>query len=109
MTSPRYVVVNLVLVMVVLTACSNVRESLGLGRSAPDEFAVADRPPLSIPPDFGLRPPQPGLPRPQEIDQSKRANDIVFGGGVSASPPADTSEVSDSEKSVADSNQCSEG
>ena len=41
-----------------LAACSSIREDLGLGRSPPDEFAVIDRPPLSMPPDFGLRPPR---------------------------------------------------
>lgn len=75
-----------------LTACSSVREDLGLGRSPPDEFAVIDRPPLAMPPDFGLRPPMPGAPRPQEVDPSLRANDVLFGsagqaaGGRDASP-----------------------
>ncbi len=43
----------------------------GLTRDAPDEFTVTTQPPLSIPPDFNLRPPQPGAPRPQT--QSDRA------------------------------------
>jgi hypothetical protein len=62
-----------------LTACGDIRDDLGLGRSAPDEFAVVDRAPLSVPPDFTLRPPQPGAPRPQEVDPSQRASDVVFG------------------------------
>ena len=62
-----------------LSACSDIRESLGMGRSAPDEFAVVDRPPLAMPPDFGLRPPAPGAPRPQEIDPSQRASETLFG------------------------------
>ena len=56
---------------VALSACGSVREDLGLGRSPPDEFAVIDRPPLSMPPDFSLRPPTPGAPRPQETDPSR--------------------------------------
>jgi hypothetical protein len=42
-----------------LSACggSNAREILGLGRKNPDEFRVVSRPPLSMPPDFTLRPP----------------------------------------------------
>lgn len=64
---------------VLLTACGSVREDLGLGRSPPDEFAVIDRPPLSIPPDFGLRPPVPGAPRPQDVDASVHANSALFG------------------------------
>ncbi|MBV8938994.1 MAG: DUF3035 domain-containing protein [Alphaproteobacteria bacterium] len=42
-----------------LAACDNssVRSTLGLSRRAPDEFRVVSRPPLSVPPDFNLRPP----------------------------------------------------
>lgn len=42
-----------------LAACdgSTVRDTLGLYRSAPDEYTVVSRPPLSVPPQFGLRPP----------------------------------------------------
>jgi hypothetical protein len=65
--------------LLALAACGDVRDDLGLGRSAPDEFAVVDRAPLSMPPDFSLRPPQPGEKRPQEIDLKQRADDIVFG------------------------------
>jgi hypothetical protein len=32
----------------------------------PDEFTVTTRAPLSMPPDFSLRPPSPGATRPQE-------------------------------------------
>jgi len=55
-----------VLVAGALSACSNPRRSLWLEKAPPDEFAVAARAPLSIPPEFTLRPPQPGAPRPQE-------------------------------------------
>lgn len=68
-----------ILAVLALAACGDVREDLGLGRSAPDEFAVVDRPPLSVPPDFTLRPPKPGEPRPQEVDMTQRANDILYG------------------------------
>jgi hypothetical protein len=42
----------------------------GLTRDAPDEFTVTTQPPLSIPPDFNLRPPQPGAPRPQTLSDA---------------------------------------
>ena len=73
---------------VILSGCSDARESLGLGRSSPDEFVVVDRPPLSIPPDFGLRPPRPGAPRPQEVDPSTKASDALFGAAKSDSTAA---------------------
>ena len=38
-----------------LGGCGGVRQSLGLVRTSPDEFAVVAKPPLVLPPDFGLR------------------------------------------------------
>lgn len=52
-----------------LAACgggSSLKDSLGYGKDAPDEFDVITKAPLVMPPDFALRPPQPGAPRPQE-------------------------------------------
>jgi len=85
-----------------LSACGEVRESLGLGRNPPDEFSVVDRPPLSMPPDFGLRPPQPGAPRPQEVDMKQRASDTLFGSNINkiTSAPLDTSGLSTAEKTL---------
>jgi hypothetical protein len=41
-----------------LPACSgDVKETLGMRRDAPDEFAVERRPKLDVPPEFKLRPP----------------------------------------------------
>ncbi len=61
-----------------LAACGEMRQSLGLGRNPPDEFAVVDRPPLSMPPDYGLRPPRPGAPRPQAIEADQQAQAALF-------------------------------
>ena len=49
-------------------------------RQGPDEFAVARRAPLVVPPDFALAPPAPGAPRPQEADSSTQALEAMFGG-----------------------------
>jgi len=59
-----------------LGACGGFREELGLNKSSPDEFRVVSRAPLTVPPDFALRPPAPGTPRPQvgtPTDQARRA------------------------------------
>lgn len=60
-----------------INACSSRKSNtFGEEKYAPDEFAVYSRAPLSVPPDFGLRPPKPGATRPQTIisrDQAKRA------------------------------------
>jgi hypothetical protein len=59
--------------------CSSVKEQLGLTKQSPDEFRVVSRAPLSMPPDYNLRPPTPGAPRPQEGTTRDRAAAAVFG------------------------------
>lgn len=56
-----------------LSGCgdSSLTRTFGLTRDTPDEFTVVTRAPLSMPPDFSLRPPLPGAARPQ--DQSDRS------------------------------------
>jgi hypothetical protein len=49
------------------------------GRSRPDEFAVARRAPLVIPPDFSLTPPRPGEPE-AGTDPRAQALQALFGG-----------------------------
>ncbi len=58
-----------------LAACSGdeLTRTFGLTRDAPDEFQVTTRAPLSMPPDFSLRPPRPGASRPQELTQQQQA------------------------------------
>lgn len=65
-----------------LAACSNPSRTLGLEKTPPDEFAVAARAPLSIPPEYSLRPPQPGAPRPQEGTTSDQALRAMTGNRV---------------------------
>ncbi|WP_337995911.1 DUF3035 domain-containing protein [Oleispirillum naphthae] len=62
-----------------LAACGDVKQQLGFNREAPDEFTVLSRAPLSIPPDFALRPPQPGTARPQEGTEKERAKAALLG------------------------------
>jgi DUF3035 family protein len=59
-----------------LAACGNgdsLSRTFGLTRDAPDEFMVTTRAPLSMPPDFSLRPPRPGAPRPMEESEQHQA------------------------------------
>jgi hypothetical protein len=60
-----------------LTACDGAREALGIDKQSPDEFAVVTRAPLSMPPDFGLRPPRPGVQRPQETQVKDSARSLL--------------------------------
>ena len=56
-----------------LTACEETKRALGQTKEAPDEFAVYQRAPLSLPPNYGLRPPSPGAARPQTVNPRDRA------------------------------------
>ncbi len=47
-------------------------EGLFASKPAPDEFAVPQRAPLALPPDFSIRPPTPGAKRPQGIDPRRQ-------------------------------------
>ena len=60
-----------------LPGCTDLRRAIGLDQVGPDEFAVESRAPLTIPPDFALRPPQPGAPRPQEITAAEKARKVI--------------------------------
>jgi Protein of unknown function (DUF3035) len=56
-----------------LQGCSNLKRDIGLEPTMPDEFAVESRAPLTLPPDYSLRPPRPGAPRPQEKTAAQQA------------------------------------
>lgn len=64
---------------VLITACSSAKEQLGLERKSPNEFAVIKRAPLSMPPDYTLRPPAPGIARPQEQAADSQAREALIG------------------------------
>ena len=62
-----------------LSACNSIRSAVGASRVAPVEFRVVAIAPLPVPPDYALRPPTPGEPRPQELDPSSTAREILLG------------------------------
>ena len=64
-----------------LSACSSntVKDTLGLNRSAPDEFRVVSRPPLSVPPEFTLRPPDSAAMLNNQPSASQKAQSLVLG------------------------------
>lgn len=70
-------------VLVLLTGCGgDTAKILGFEKEAPDEFQVVSRAPLSLPPDYGLRPPEPGASRPQEQTPRGEAEGVLFGDDV---------------------------
>lgn len=60
---PRWLAFAALLPVVVSLQACGLGDTLGLGKRAPDEFAVVRRQPLVVPPDFDLRPPRPGAER----------------------------------------------
>lgn len=75
----RVATVAIALVAVVLAAgCETVKKTVTREKRAPDEFAVYSRAPLSVPPEFALRPPEPGAERPQAVSAKESAQDALF-------------------------------
>jgi hypothetical protein len=67
-------------VLVLQTGCSGVKEELGIGvKRQPDEFNVYSRAPLSMPPNFGLRPPQQGGSEVGAVTTRDAAKDTLLG------------------------------
>jgi hypothetical protein len=81
MTRNIFITTTLLLCAALLVSnCGDsTRKKLGLGRQAPDEFDVAKQAPLELPPDYELRPPQPGAERPQEQKASEQAREKLIG------------------------------
>ena len=69
----------LIVAVAMLSACESARKVFSSDKTAPDEFAVYSRPPLSLPPDYHLRPPVPGTGRPQEQDTQNIAERAMMG------------------------------
>ncbi len=63
----------------VLAGCGDIREAAGVKKSAPDEFAVVRRAPLSVPPSYDLRPPRAGERALPQIDPRTQSEVAVFG------------------------------
>lgn len=66
-------------VPLLLTGCSDVGKALGFSKSVPDEYRVMARPPLSVPPEFHLRPPRPGAEPLHHKDADKEAQRALLG------------------------------
>ena len=65
-----------ILALLSLSACSTAtKEKLGLSKKAPNEFMVAPRAPLSLPPEYNLRPvvePQEQLDDDEGLSESEQ-------------------------------------
>ncbi len=68
----------LLCLLLAVTGCSGVKQQLGVGRNSPDEFAVVKRAPLTLPPDYALRPPS-AADKPPATDASDQARTALLG------------------------------
>ena len=68
-----------VIMAVGLGGCGQLRDALGQTKDPPDEFQVVARAPLALPPNYDLRPPRPGAPRPQERSTTDAAAERILG------------------------------
>jgi hypothetical protein len=62
-----------------LAGCQSTEKVLGMSKVTPDEFRVVTKAPLVLPPDYSLRPPAPGEPRPQELQPESAARTALLG------------------------------
>lgn len=90
MTIKNSTLLALLIAAPILGGCTMQESNVfGEDKRAPDEFAVYSRAPLSLPPDFGLRPPKPGAGRPQTLTPRNDARDaLLSNAGVTASKTA---------------------
>src|SRR5665213_1951635 len=75
----RVALVALLVAGTALGGCESTRQALGLVKVVPDEFRVVTKAPLVVPPDYALRPPAPGKPRPQELQPEGAARLALLG------------------------------
>jgi hypothetical protein len=79
MKYPSLLAVGLLCGAAALTGCDSASRAFGVAKVTPDEFRVVTKAPLSLPPDYSLRPPQPGEPRPQELQPESAARQALEG------------------------------
>ena len=72
-------IILIILISNLLLSCSTVRDSAGVNRKVIDEYAVVENPPLVIPPNFNLLPPEQMASKDIEDTESELAKEILFG------------------------------
>jgi hypothetical protein len=79
MSVNRVIVACALLAAAGVSGCGSTKKALGMTKVTPDEFRVVAKAPLVVPPDYGLRPPSPGEPRPQELQPESAARSALLG------------------------------
>ena len=79
MSLNRVIVATALVAAAGLAGCQSTQKALGMSKVTPDEFRVVTKAPLVVPPDYALRPPAPGEPRPQELQPESAARNALLG------------------------------
>ena len=79
MSYHRVIVATALVAAAGLAGCQSTQKALGMSKVTPDEFRVVTKAPLVVPPDYALRPPAPGEPRPQELQPESAARNALLG------------------------------
>ena len=79
MSVNRVIVASALIAAAGLAGCQSASQTLGMNQVTPDEFRVVTKAPLVVPPDYALRPPAPGEPRPQELQPESAARTALLG------------------------------
>jgi hypothetical protein len=79
MSVNRVIVASALIAAAGLAGCQSTSQALGMSKVTPDEFRVVTKAPLVVPPDYALRPPSPGEPRPQELQPESAARTALLG------------------------------
>ena len=75
----KYFFIILLTFQFFLVSCSKLRESAGVNRKNLDEFDIIENPPLVIPPDFNLLPPEKLEKKNIANAEEELAKEILFG------------------------------
>ena len=78
----KFRIINLILIfsfIILIPACSKIRESAGVTRRSIDDSGIIENPPLVIPPDFNLVSPDQLQQKNIENIENELAQEILFG------------------------------
>ncbi len=79
MTIKTFALAAVAVTALTLAGCGTLARVTGSERTVPDEFRVVTLAPLVVPPEYALRPPAPGEPRPQELRPESAARAALLG------------------------------
>ena len=75
----KKVIFVIIVSSIFLSSCNNIRSSAGVERKVIDEYNVVENPPLVIPPNFNLLPPDQIESKDIDDTDSELAKEILFG------------------------------